>query len=116
MDGKAKTVLVVAPAFDHGSSRIPPPCGSAPSAGTCVAQDALRKVVKGVGGFDHATWRSFSSERVTNGECRGFIDGDLIEQFLDLKRGAMERVAQAMGPDACVEELSRVVEDLSRLH
>ena len=83
---------------------------------TRVVQDALRKVVKGVGGFDHAVWRSFSSERVTNGECRGFIDGDLIEQFLDLKRDAMDRVAAVMGPDASVEDLSRVVEDLSRLH
>ena len=86
-----------------------------PSCSSHVAQDALRKVVKGVGGFDHEVWRSFSSERVTNGACRGFIDGDLIEQFLDLKRGAMERVAEAMG-DASVEDLSRVVEDLSRLH
>ena len=91
--------------------------GTAPSSGTCCrTQDALRKVVKGVGGFDHAQWRSFSSERVANGECRGFVDGDLIEQFLDLKREAMERVAEAMGPDGSVEELSRVVEDLSRLH
>ena len=69
-----------------------------------------------MGGFDHAQWRSSSSERVTNGECRGFIDGDLIEQFPDLKRGAMEHVAGAMGPDTSAEELSRVVEDLSRLH
>lgn len=73
-------------------------------------------MVKGVGGFDHVQWRSFTNERVTNAESRGFIDGDLIEQFLDLKRDGMDQVAAAMGPDASVEELSRVVEDLSRLH
>jgi DNA damage-binding protein 1 len=43
------------------------------------AQNALRKVVNGVGGFDHAQWRAFSNERTTN-DAHGFIDGDLIEQ------------------------------------
>ena len=42
-------------------------------------QNALRKVVNGVGGFDHAQWRAFSNERTTN-DASGFIDGDLIEQ------------------------------------
>ena len=37
-------------------------------------------------------------------------------QFLDLNREGMERVAAAMGADTSVEELSRMVEDLSRLH
>jgi len=44
-----------------------------------VVQNALRKVVNGVGGFDHAQWRAFSNERTTN-DASGFIDGDLIEQ------------------------------------
>ena len=39
-----------------------------------------------------------------------------LAQFLDLTRDGMERVAATMGPDTSVEELSRVVEDLSRLH
>ena len=43
------------------------------------AQNALRKVVNGVGGFDHVQWRAFSNERTTN-DAHGFIDGDLIEQ------------------------------------
>jgi DNA damage-binding protein 1 len=42
-------------------------------------QDCLRKVVKGVGGLDHAQWRSFQNEH-SRAECRGFVDGDLIEQ------------------------------------
>ena len=44
------------------------------------------------------------------------MDGDLIEQYLDLKRDAMERVAQQMGDGHTVEDLSRVVEELARLH
>lgn len=54
-------------------------------------QTALRKVVKGVGGLSHAEWRSFENERkVGTGrpeEQRCFVDGDLIEQFLDLRWG-----------------------------
>jgi DNA damage-binding protein 1 len=42
-------------------------------------QTALRRVIKGIGGFDHAEWRAFRSER-TKADARGFIDGDLIEQ------------------------------------
>ena len=49
-----------------------------------MAQNALRKVVNGVGGFDHAQWRAFSNERTTN-DASGFIDGDLIEQARSLQ-------------------------------
>ncbi len=44
-------------------------------------QTALRGVIKGVGGLDHAAWRSFHNERTT-ADARGFVDGDLIEQVL----------------------------------
>lgn len=44
-----------------------------------LLQSALRGVIKGVGGFDHAEWRAFRSERTT-AEAKGFVDGDLIEQ------------------------------------
>ena len=50
-------------------------------------------MIKGVGGFSHAEWRAFHNEH-TESECRSFVDGDLIEQFLDLKRESMERVAK----------------------
>lgn len=45
----------------------------------------MRKVVKGVGGFDHAQWRSFANQHVAAAPARQFVDGDLVEQFLDLK-------------------------------
>ena len=54
-----------------------------------VMQEALRKVVKGVGGLSHSEWRSFENERrIGTGrpeEQRLFVDGDLIEQFLELR-------------------------------
>ena len=49
-------------------------------------QDALTKVVGGVGGFSHAKWRSFHNEhRNKTAEARNYVDGDLVESFLDLR-------------------------------
>ena len=56
------------------------------------AQECLRQVIKGVGGFSHAEWRAFHNEH-TELDCKNFVDGDLVEQFLDLKRDSMDRIA-----------------------
>lgn len=77
------------------------------------AQDCLRKVIKGVGGLSHVAWRTFQDEH-TKMPSQNFVDGDLIEQFLDLKRESMERVARDMGEGVTSEELLRMVEELSR--
>ncbi|XP_022762657.1 DNA damage-binding protein 1a-like isoform X2 [Durio zibethinus] len=76
-------------------------------------QSNLRKVIKGVGGLSHEQWRSFNNEKKT-AEAKNFLDGDLIESFLDLSRGKMEDISKAMG--VSVEELSKRVEELTRLH
>ena len=76
-------------------------------------QGVLQGVIQGVGGLSHAEWRSFVNER-KSASARGFVDGDLIEAFLDLKRGRMEEVARLMGMG--VEEVCRRVEELARLH
>lgn len=47
--------------------------------------------------------------------CRNFVDGDLIEQFLELNRDSMEKVAEEMG-NVTVEEIAKRVEDMARLH
>ncbi|PSC68559.1 DNA damage-binding 1 [Micractinium conductrix] len=79
-------------------------------------QEAMRKVIKGVGGFDHAQWRAFSNQHVAPVPARQFVDGDLIEQFLDLKRDSAESVVAAMGGGASLELVTQLVEELSRLH
>ncbi|KAJ8449900.1 hypothetical protein Cgig2_029262 [Carnegiea gigantea] len=76
-------------------------------------QSNLRKVIKGVGGLSHEHWRSFYNEKKTV-DARNFLDGDLIESFLDLSRGRMEEISRTMG--VSVEELSKRVEELTRLH
>ena len=48
-------------------------------------QLALAEYVPSVGKIDHSTWRAFYSDersKVSN----GFIDGDLIETYLDLPK------------------------------
>jgi DNA damage-binding protein 1 len=76
-------------------------------------QQALVKVIKGVGGLSHEQWRSFNNERKTV-DARNFLDGDLIESFLDLSRNKMEEIATQL--DISVEELCKRVEELTRLH
>ncbi|KAE8726043.1 DNA damage-binding protein 1 [Hibiscus syriacus] len=76
-------------------------------------QSSLRKVIKGVGGLSHEQWRSFNNEKRT-AEAKIFLDGDLIESFLDLSRGKMEEISKAV--NVSVEELSKRVEELTRLH
>ena len=76
-------------------------------------QTSLRKVIKGVGGLSHEQWRSFSNEKKTV-EAKNFLDGDLIESFLDLSRSKMDEISKQTG--VSVEELCKRVEELTRLH
>jgi DNA damage-binding protein 1 len=51
------------------------------------------KVVSGVGGLSHDHWRSFHNEhRGRTNEAKNYVDGDLVESFLDLRR---EKAAEA---------------------
>lgn len=54
-------------------------------------QNRLNKVIKSVGKIEHSFWRSFHTERKTE-PATGFIDGDLIESFLDISRPKMQEV------------------------
>jgi len=96
-------------------------------------QDKLCKIIRAVGKIEHNQWRSFSNDRKTV-PMGGFIDGDLIETFLDLKADKMAEVANglmiAADPTAAaagssqagqkkaatVDDLIKIVEDLTRIH
>jgi len=90
---------------------------------------ALNDVVKGIGGFRHGEWRAFATEAAgpssgfgttalgaggVAASARGYIDGDLIERYLDLDRNKAAIVAEAV--DLSVEDLTKRVEELARLH
>eukprot|EP00899_Mesostigma_viride_P024186 jgi/Mesvir1/4952/Mv04573-RA.2 len=76
-------------------------------------QNCITKHLKGVGGLSHAEWRSFHNDRKTT-DAHNFLDGDLIESFLDLKREQQALIADEM--KTSLEELHKRVEEMSRLH
>ncbi|NWI58972.1 DDB1 protein, partial [Calyptomena viridis] len=95
-------------------------------------QNRLNKVIKTCPGCyslwiwlldSLGTWRSFHTERKTE-PATGFIDGDLIESFLDISRPKMQEVVanlqiddgSGMKREATVDDLIKIVEELTRIH
>lgn len=48
-----------------------------------------------MGKIEHSFWRSFHTDIKTEA-CEGFIDGDLVESFLDLSADKMKEVADGL--------------------
>nr|CAG4642998.1 EOG090X00HD [Ilyocryptus agilis] len=86
-------------------------------------QSRMARVIKPVGKVEHSFWRSFATERKVE-PCEGFVDGDLIESFLDLSADKMKEVAtglqiddgSGMKREATVEDIIKLIEDLTRIH
>mmetsp|Transcript_30515 Transcript_30515/g.37255 ORF Transcript_30515/g.37255 Transcript_30515/m.37255 type:complete len:945 (+) Transcript_30515:2-2836(+) len=99
---------------------------------------AMAKEIPGLGELSHDEFRAFEAERKLHPR-RGFVDGDLVESFLDLRREQMEIVVKFMNEDGgweveddeegdrgeltdadpaslTVEEVVTRVEEMSRLH
>ncbi|CAF4245853.1 unnamed protein product, partial [Rotaria sp. Silwood2] len=81
----------------------------------------LAEYVPSVGKIDHSTWRSFDSDGRSN-ISSGFVDGDLIETYLDLPKTVQQELIKDLhGEDnvelnTTVEELVKTIEELSRIH
>ncbi|CAG9789143.1 unnamed protein product [Diatraea saccharalis] len=88
-----------------------------------VLEERLTHTIKSVGKIPHSFWRSLNSD-ITSEVAEGFIDGDLIESFLDLTRDIQKETVQGiqidegsgMKRDATVDDLIKIVEDLTRIH
>lgn len=85
-------------------------------------QSAMTKVVKGIGGFSHDEWRSFTNGRRSS-PASNFIDGDLVESYLDMGREQQEETLRHMTIDPrdgnkawTVEDVVHRVEEMQRLH
>ena len=59
---------------------------------------AMSKTITPVGDFGHAEFRAFDADRRVH-PSHGFVDGDLVESFLDLDRHSMEAVVKEMNRD-----------------
>ncbi|KAK9886320.1 hypothetical protein WA026_015830 [Henosepilachna vigintioctopunctata] len=86
-------------------------------------QSKLANVIKSVGKIEHSYWRAFHTDMKME-QSEGFIDGDLIESFLDLTQEKMKEVAEGlqmvgeggMKQECTVDDLVKIVEDLTRIH
>lgn len=59
---------------------------------------AMAKTIQPIGDFSHKEFRAFDAENRVH-PAHGFVDGDLIESFLDLDRVTMQAVVDAMNHD-----------------
>ncbi len=61
-------------------------------------EGAISKVITPVGNLKHADFRAYCGERRQQG-TKGFVDGDLIESFMDLDRKSMVSVVEVMNKE-----------------
>ncbi|CAG8582196.1 11914_t:CDS:2, partial [Diversispora eburnea] len=77
-------------------------------------QDAYQKVVGFYGGLDIYSWRSVIDEECEKAELRNFIDGDVIESLLDNPTKVIGDIGDSC--DLSVNEIRKLVEELTRMH
>ncbi|KAA8497681.1 DNA damage-binding protein 1 [Porphyridium purpureum] len=77
-------------------------------------QQAMNAVIReGIGALKHDDFRSFRTERMES-RAINFLDGDLIERYLDLSPATMAEIAAKVG--CPTQELVKRIEELQRIH
>jgi DNA damage-binding protein 1 len=77
-------------------------------------QSNLGKLVPALGDIEFAKYRAFKNQVREEEEPMRFVDGELIEKFLDLSEEAQNEACKGLGVD--VESVRGLVEGLRRLH
>jgi DNA damage-binding protein 1 len=77
-------------------------------------QSALASHIQTLGGIEFNSYRSFRSRDVESSEPFRFVDGELIERFLDQSEEVQGEIVRGLGPT--VEDVRNLVEELKRLH
>jgi len=67
-----------------------------------------------LGNLEFNTYRAFKNPERETTEPYRFVDGELIERFLDLDEVMQREVCDGLGPS--VEDVRGIVEELKRLH
>jgi DNA damage-binding protein 1 len=67
-----------------------------------------------LGNLPFQKYRSFKSGDPETEEPFRFVDGEVIERFLDVSEGLQEEICRGLGPS--VEDIRNIVEELKRLH
>jgi DNA damage-binding protein 1 len=77
-------------------------------------QTKLASAIDVPGGIDFKAYRAFrNAEREGDGPFR-FLDGELLERYLDMDEQTQTEVCQGLGPS--VEDMRNMVEELKRMH
>ena len=77
-------------------------------------QSNLGTIVPAPGDIDFARYRAFKNSIRESEEPYRFVDGELVERFLDLSEEQQIAACEGLGRD--VEEVRGLVEGLRRLH
>lgn len=59
-------------------------------------------------------WRAYRTDVRDNDGPYRFIDGELLERFLDMSEEMQAEVCEGLGPS--IENMRNIVEELRRLH
>ncbi|OAA77040.1 DNA damage-binding protein 1 [Akanthomyces lecanii RCEF 1005] len=77
-------------------------------------QTNIEQHVKTAGGINFHAWRSFRNQtREADGPFR-FVDGEMVERFLDLNEATQAELCKDLGPS--VEDVRNLIEELRRMH
>ena len=77
-------------------------------------QARMSSIILTLGNMDFNRYRSFKIENAEHDEPFRFVDGELIERFLDVAEEVQEDICKGLGPS--VEDMRNLVEELKRLH
>lgn len=77
-------------------------------------QSNLGNLVAAPGDVEFAKFRAFKNQVREEEEPMRFVDGELIERFLDASEEIQQKAVEGLGQD--VEEVKGLVETLRRLH
>lgn len=77
-------------------------------------QENLSKCIETTGNLEFDQWRSFRNEKKEDDGPFRFLDGEMLERFLDLSGSTQDEVCEGLGPSA--EEFRNIIEELRRLH
>ena len=76
-------------------------------------EKTMIKFIQGIGGLKHENFRAFNDYKSTS-KSAGFLDGDLIESFLELSDTQQNTIANDMKMD--LDVLIKIIEEMNRLH
>ena len=79
-------------------------------------QSNLGNLVVAPGDVDFAKYRAFKNQVREEEEPNRFVDGELIERFLDLSEDVQQKAVEGLGEEWDVETVRGLVEGLRRLH